>query len=523
MPNPATPDTSRPYYDESTNTARMPDGAFITPIERTRGEIEATYTALVAPRDWKRGEIRKFEAPEGITDLLDREAAVARMAGINREAFSPTFEAHSQKVISAGSGSYYRARADALKKYLEHAGLEAGNTVLIATTGGGGDPKSVFDFAESLMKRGINIVFSGISLKRRAETTRVGCIPISEYRESDSLTPIEVVPGSDGQLGIIHPFTTRVGPEEGAPEIEGIVLEHLQHRADAYRETYPELQVTGLVADFSRGPEAITKGFLAARDHFRIDRMIFMDVGGDVVANGHETALESEVLDTYALWAAKEIGRAHGGADLIISGLGGDGEISLMEIARQLERIAADDGFISYVGFSFRNRFLDAHLVRAVSGKTETSLTAPHVFADLITGYLPGTYSEDPLRTNLAHTPNGENSPIREYWFREDRVRDTLTQLAEAQRTLLEIAEGRHEEPMKALLGSLDGVWRRSLRRGNRIGDLTAITPGYVILDAEKVAKQSQLVQEVPPRLDFATFSELRVAQGQVVEIVNTV
>jgi hypothetical protein len=81
-----------------------------------------------------------------------------------------------------------------------------------------------------------------------------------------------------------------------------------------------------------------------AQSSLNIDAVIGVDVGGDVLCNGHEITLESPLCDQTLLHALSELN-----STIILASLGTDGEISPADFLARFLKIHARSGFLGAV------------------------------------------------------------------------------------------------------------------------------------------------------------------------------
>jgi hypothetical protein len=99
-----------------------------------------------------------------------------------------------------------------------------------------------------------------------------------------------------------------------------------------------------VLIDPSGGPRAIADGLAAARAGLGADLLVFIDVGGDVLAQGDEPGLRSPLCDALML-AAADILRQRDEPILVgIFGIGCDAELTPDEVLALLARVAAQNG-----------------------------------------------------------------------------------------------------------------------------------------------------------------------------------
>jgi hypothetical protein len=79
-----------------------------------------------------------------------------------------------------------------------------------------------------------------------------------------------------------------------------------------------------LLLDPTTGAAGIAEQITAAADHFRLDDVVLVDVGGDAITDGHDPGLRSPLADQLALAGVLRAGLP---ARLLVTGAGLDGEV----------------------------------------------------------------------------------------------------------------------------------------------------------------------------------------------------
>ncbi len=199
---------------------------------------------------------------------------------------------------------------------------------LILGMGGGGDVVGALATSEfARLYDGADPLLGGIAWERR---------------------PIDSVPGprSAGEI---------VGAEEIAP---GILLASSQTRVRGRDMYFAESRMAELLGqktvlvDILGGPATIADGLARAIDRLRCDLVVFIDVGGDLLAQGHEAGLSSPLCDAVMLAAASRL-RALGHSVLAgIFGIGCDAELTPPEVLAQLAVVAAAGGLCGARGLT---------------------------------------------------------------------------------------------------------------------------------------------------------------------------
>jgi hypothetical protein len=110
---------------------------------------------------------------------------------------------------------------------------------------------------------------------------------------------------------------------------------------------------TGTVlVDVTPGPAALADGIAAAADRLGCDLVVFLDVGGDVLAHGHEAGLGSPLCDAVMLAAAARMQRAGRPVLGAIFGIGCDGELTLDEVNARIADVARACGLAGVRGIT---------------------------------------------------------------------------------------------------------------------------------------------------------------------------
>jgi hypothetical protein len=134
---------------------------------------------------------------------------------------------------------------------------------------------------------------------------------------------------------------------------------------------------TALV-DVTVAPAALADGIGAAADALGCDLVVFIDVGGDVLAHGHEAGLGSPLCDAVMLAAAARLARAGHPVLAGIFGIGCDGELTVPEVHARLAEVARAGGLAGSRGITPAVAERLAEAVEAVP--TEASAMALRAF-----------------------------------------------------------------------------------------------------------------------------------------------
>ncbi len=188
----------------------------------------------------------------------------------------------------------------------------------------------------------------------------VGALASAEFaRLYDGAEP--VLGGLTWERGAIDPAPgpRSVDEIEGAEELApGVLLAGPQTRVrdrDVYFAESRMAEFLGertVLVDVHDGPAAIATGLARASSRLGCDLIVFIDVGGDVLAAGDEAGLRSPLCDALTLAAAallREAGHPVLGG---IFGLGCDAELTPAEVLDRLAELAAAGGLLGARGLT---------------------------------------------------------------------------------------------------------------------------------------------------------------------------
>jgi hypothetical protein len=206
--------------------------------------------------------------------------------------------------------------------------LRSARRPLVIGMGGGGDVVGALASAEhARLYDGAEPLVGGLTWERR---------------------PIDPVPGPRRADEI----------EGGEPLTPGILLAGPRTRVRGREVYFAESRMAAfldrptLLVAIDDGPEAIAAGLAHALDELHADLLLFIDVGGDVLAQGHEPGLRSPLCDAIMLAAAHHLQSAGHPALLGIFGIGCDAELTSAEVFSQLSDVAAAGGLAGVRGLT---------------------------------------------------------------------------------------------------------------------------------------------------------------------------
>ncbi len=160
--------------------------------------------------------------------------------------------------------------------------------------------------------------------------------------------PIDPVPGPRLETEIEGAETLAPGILLAGPStrVRGRDVYFAESRMAAYLD-----RPTLLIA-IDRGPAVIAAGLAQALAELRGDLLVFVDVGGDVLAQGDEPGLRSPLCDAIMLAAAQRLGAAGHPVLLGIFGIGCDAELTTEEVLAQVAAVAAAGGLLGARGLT---------------------------------------------------------------------------------------------------------------------------------------------------------------------------
>ncbi len=128
-----------------------------------------------------------------------------------------------------------------------------------------------------------------------------------------------------------------------------------------------------LLLDITQGPQALATGLAEAAGELGCDAVVLLDVGGDVLAHGHEPGLASPLCDAIVLAAGLFLARS---TDVIgaVYGPGCDGELTPDEVLERITALQSADALLGAWGLTPRACELVEEAAEVVP--TEASLMA---------------------------------------------------------------------------------------------------------------------------------------------------
>lgn len=208
------------------------------------------------------------------------------------------------------------------------AALRGARRPLVIGMGGGGDVAGALATAElARYYDGAAPVVGGLAWERRPIDPEPGPRRTEEIDDAEELAPGILLAGP----------TTRVRGRD-VFFAESRMAEFLG-------------QPTVLI-DVSGGPAAIADGLAEAMRKLESDLVVFVDVGGDVLAQGGEPGLRSPLCDAVMLAAAGQLRRMGHEVLAGLFGIGCDAELTPAEVLARLAEVAAAGGLAGARGLT---------------------------------------------------------------------------------------------------------------------------------------------------------------------------
>jgi hypothetical protein len=225
---------------------------------------------------------------------------------------------------------------------------------LVLGMGGGGDVVGALATAEFARRYdGADPVLGGITWERRVIDPVPGPRAVVEIEAAEELAPGVLLAGPQTRVRDRDVFFA-----------ESRMAEFLGQRT--------------LLVDINGGPAAIAAGLAQAADRLGCDLVVFVDVGGDVLAQGGEPGLTSPLCDAMMLAAASRLGAAGHPVLAGLFGIGCDAELTPAEVLSRLATVAAAGGLCGSRGLTGPVADLLEGAVRVVP--TEASAQAVRAF-----------------------------------------------------------------------------------------------------------------------------------------------
>ena len=206
--------------------------------------------------------------------------------------------------------------------------LRAARRPLVIGIGGGGDVVGALATAESLRRYdGADPIVGGLTWERGPIDPEPGPRRVEEIADARLLAP-----------GVLL-----AGPRTRVRDRDVLFAES---RMAEY------LGSSTVLVDITAGPATIAAGVAEAADSLGCDHLVFIDVGGDVLAAGDELGLRSPLCDAVMLAAGRHLLRAGRSVLLGIFGAGCDAELTSAEVLDRIAAVASAGGLCGARGLT---------------------------------------------------------------------------------------------------------------------------------------------------------------------------
>ncbi|WP_320672775.1 DUF1152 domain-containing protein [Patulibacter defluvii] len=190
--------------------------------------------------------------------------------------------------------------------------------LLCVGIGGGGDVVGALAAAQLL---GREAVLGGLTWERLPVDPVPGPRRIDELVDAAPLSPTAAL------------ATGETRTATGVRFAESRIAEHLG--------------ATTVLIDPTPGPAAVADGLDTAAERLGCDGIVLVDVGGDVLAHGHEETLGSPLADAVLLAAGALLARRGLAVAAAVVGAGCDGELTPDEVAARIAEAAEHGGLLA--------------------------------------------------------------------------------------------------------------------------------------------------------------------------------
>lgn len=203
--------------------------------------------------------------------------------------------------------------------------LDAANKAIVLGVGGGGDVLGALATARLCESFACEWVLGGTLWERLPTDPEPGPRSLDELTDAQRLS------------GTVALASATTGT------LTGVVFSEVHLARLLGRET--------LLVDILHGPGALAEGIADAADQLGADLVIFVDVGGDMLADGTEPGLASPLCDALTLAAAAKLQRKLPTVAAVL-GPGCDGELTPDEVLGHVAEVARAGGWLGAWGLT---------------------------------------------------------------------------------------------------------------------------------------------------------------------------
>jgi hypothetical protein len=206
--------------------------------------------------------------------------------------------------------------------------LRGAHRPLVIGMGGGGDVVGALATAEAMrIYDGADPLVGGLTWERRPIDPVPGPRSVSEIERAWELSPGVLLTGPH----------TRVRDRD-------------MYFAESGMAAF--LDRPTVLVDINPGAAAVADSVAAASTSLQRDLLVFVDVGGDVLAQGDEPGLRSPLCDALMLAVAGKLAAAGRSVLLGVFGIGCDSELTTAEVLDRIARVGRADGLCGVRGLT---------------------------------------------------------------------------------------------------------------------------------------------------------------------------
>ena len=302
---------------------------------------------------------------------------------------------------------------------------------LVIGVGGGGDVVGALATARFLEFCGLRSTLGGLSWERNVYDPVPGPRKLSETKHVKAL----------------HEFAWLANPQSqtstGVPFAEAKMAEVIGREV--------------LLVDINGGVKGVVAGLEAAMKALDTDLLVGLDVGGDSLAQGHETGLRSPLADSIVLAALAVLEQRGQRTIWGVFGFGSDGELTVDEIELALSKLGAANGLLGAWS-----------LTPKIAAELETVIqTVPTEASAIPVQCFRGGWGRHEIRRGQRHVKLTPLTALT-FFMSTEKLYDTLARPAQAVRqsaTLDEANEALHAIGIRTELDYERDYYRTMMQR----------------------------------------------------------
>jgi len=303
---------------------------------------------------------------------------------------------------------------------------------LVIGVGGGGDVVGALATARFLEFCGLRSTLGGLSWERNVYDPVPGPRKLSETKHVKAL----------------HEFAWLANPQSQTST--GVPFAEAKMAGVIGREV--------LLVDINGGVKGVVAGLEASMKALDTDLLVGLDVGGDSLAEGHETGLRSPLADSIVLAALAVLEQRGQRTIWGVFGFGSDGELTVDEIELALSKLGAANGLLGAWS-----------LTPKIAAELETVIqTVPTEASAIPVQCFRGGWGRHEIRRGQRHVKLTPLTALT-FFMSTEKLYDTLARPAQAVRqsaTLDEANEALHAIGIRTELDYERDYYRTMMQRG---------------------------------------------------------